>query len=81
MVVLMPAQTLKQLAKQSGVLQGWLELEMTTAQGSTLVGPHHEVSVHPTLCDMPLVIKCRLLQSELANVVGSLSHQSLSFVA
>ena len=65
MVVLMPAQTPKQIRRQSGVLQSWLEWEMTTVQGSTPVGPRHELSVAPTLCDMPLVIKCGLLRSDL----------------
>ena len=64
-VVLMPAQTPKQRRQQSGVLQGWLEWEMIMVQGSTPVGPRHELSVHPTLCDMPLVMECRLLRSGL----------------
>ena len=48
MVVLMPPQTPKQLTQQSRVLQGWIEREMTTVQGSTPAGPNREVSVHPT---------------------------------
>jgi len=52
-IVLTPAQTLKQLTQQSGVLQGWLEWEMTTVQGSIPVGPRHELSVDPTLCAAP----------------------------
>jgi len=52
-VVLMPAQTPKQLPQQSRVLQGWIEREMTMVLCTTPTGPHREVSVHPTLCDMP----------------------------
>ena len=40
----------------------------------------HEVSVHPTLCDEFLEMKCRLFLSELGHIVGSKSCQSLSFV-
>ena len=40
----------------------------------------HEVSVHPTLCDAPLEMKCRFLLSELGHIVGSKSCQSLPFV-
>ena len=44
-----------------------LEREMTTVQGSTPAGPHHEVSLHPTLDVMTLVMKCRsMLPSGLA---------------
>ena len=50
MVVLMPAQTPKQISRQSGVLLGWIEWEVTTVQGSTPAGPRRELSVHPTLC-------------------------------
>ncbi len=42
--------------------------------------PKHEVSVHPTLCAVPLVMKCRLLRSELGHIVGSQSCESLLFV-
>ena len=51
-----------------------MELGLTSADSC------HEVSVHPTLCDEFLEMECRLLWSELANVVGSLRHQSLPFV-
>lgn len=50
-----------------------MELGLTSADSC------HEVSVHPTLCDEFLEMECRLLWSELANVVGSLRHQSLPF--
>ncbi len=49
-----------------------MELGLTSADSC------HEVSVHPTLCDEFLEMECRLLWSELANVVGLLSHQPLS---
>jgi hypothetical protein len=51
-----------------------MELGLTSADSC------HEVSVHPTLCDEFLEMECRLLWSELANVVGSLRHQSLPCV-
>ena len=38
------------------------------------------MSVHPTLCDELLEIKCRLLRSELDHCIGSLSYQSMTFV-
>jgi len=37
----------------------------------------HEVSVHPTLCDMPLVIKCRFLLSKLGHRIESYERQLL----
>ena len=38
------------------------------------------MSVHPTLDDMPLEMKCRFLLSELGHIVGSQSCQFLPFL-
>ena len=48
--------------------------------GLTISDPCHEVSVHPTLCDEFLEMKCRFLLSEIGHIVGSQSCQSLPFV-
>ena len=47
---------------------------------SAYSAPEYEVSVHPTLCDTPLVMKCRLLRSELDHIFELYRHLSLPFV-
>lgn len=48
--------------------------------GLTIKDPCHEVSVHPTLGDIPCRIMCRLLRSELDHCIGLNGCQSLPFV-
>jgi len=45
LVVLVSAQTPKQLSQQSRVLQGWLELKMIMVLCTTTAGLYGEVSV------------------------------------
>ena len=48
--------------------------------GLTITDPCHEVSVHPTLCDEFLEMKCRFLLAVIDHLFESYSHQSLPFV-